>query len=68
MSTKYKATAIGEAYFITIIAVGWIDVFTRLRQKYVLITPMARICHKSASSELYSVRLRVWILKHKKGT
>jgi len=30
MSTKYKATITGEAYFITITTVGWIDVFTWL--------------------------------------
>ncbi|MBE0390789.1 hypothetical protein BJQ96_00613 [Flavobacterium sp. PL0002] len=36
MSTKYKATTKYEAYFITITAVGWIDVFTRLNQKYVI--------------------------------
>ena len=34
MSTKYKATTTDEAYFITITTVGWIDVFTRLNQKY----------------------------------
>jgi hypothetical protein len=36
MSTKYKATTTDEAYFITITTVGWIDVFTRLNQKYVI--------------------------------
>ena len=35
MSTKYKATATEEAYFITITTVGWIDVFTRLNQKHI---------------------------------
>jgi hypothetical protein len=37
MSTKYKATVVGEAYFITITTVGWVDVFTRLKQRYILI-------------------------------
>ncbi len=33
MSTKYKASNVDSAYFITITTVGWIDVFTRLSQK-----------------------------------
>jgi len=33
MSTKYIATSIGDASFVSITTVGWIDVFTRLRQK-----------------------------------
>jgi len=37
MSTKYKALNIDQAYFITITTVGWIDVFTRLSQKMVII-------------------------------
>lgn len=36
MSTKYKATTTEEAYFITITTVGWIDIFTRLNQKYII--------------------------------
>lgn len=52
MSTKYKATAIGEAYFITITTVGWIDVFTRLRQKYVLINALIH-CQKERGLEIY---------------
>lgn len=42
MSTKYKATTTEEAYFITITTVGWIDVFTRLNQKYNIINPAAQ--------------------------
>ena len=34
MSTKYKATETDTAYFITMTTVGWVDVFTRLNQKY----------------------------------
>lgn len=45
MSTKYKATEIGEAYFITITTVGWVDVFTRVGQKYVIIDAL-RYCQK----------------------
>lgn len=37
MSTKYKAVEIDKAYFITITTVGWVDVFTRLSQKMVII-------------------------------
>jgi REP element-mobilizing transposase RayT len=37
MSTKYKALDIDQAYFITITTVGWVDVFTRLSQKMVII-------------------------------
>ncbi len=40
MSTKYKATTTDEAYFITITTVGWIDVFTRLNQKYNIINAL----------------------------
>nr|WP_316928524.1 transposase [Kaistella palustris] len=37
MSTKYKAPDINMAYFITVTVVGWVDVFTRLSQKMVII-------------------------------
>ncbi len=37
MFTKYRAMVIGEAYFVTITTVGRIDLFTRVRQKYVII-------------------------------
>ncbi len=40
MSTKYKATEIEKAYFITITTVGWVDIFTRLNQKYVIINAL----------------------------
>ncbi|MDQ1164573.1 transposase [Flavobacterium sp. SORGH_AS_0622] len=40
MSTKYKATTTEDAYFITITVVGWIDIFTRLSQKNVLINAL----------------------------
>ncbi|WP_418637457.1 REP-associated tyrosine transposase [Winogradskyella sp.] len=53
MSTKYKATIIGEAYFITITTVGWIDVFTRLKQKYVLIDALKH-CQEKRGLEIYS--------------
>ena len=40
MSRKYKATEIEKAYFITITTVGWVDIFTRLNQKYVIINAL----------------------------
>ena len=53
MSTKYKATTIGEAYFVTITTVGWIDIFTRPRQKYVLIKALQH-CQKERGLEIYA--------------
>ncbi|EOR30825.1 Uncharacterised protein [Elizabethkingia meningoseptica] len=40
MSTKYKAKEIEQVYFIMITTVGWVDVFTRLNQKYVIINAL----------------------------
>jgi hypothetical protein len=57
MSTKYKATVIGEAYFITITTVGWIDVFTRLKQKFVIIDSL-KYCQKERGLEIYAPRYR----------
>ena len=51
MSTKYKATTTDQAYFITITTVGWIDVFTRLNQKYV-ITNALRHCQEKKGLEI----------------
>ena len=53
MSTKYKATTIGEAYFITITTVGWIDIFTRLRQRDILIKAL-QYCQKERGLEIYA--------------
>ena len=53
MSTKYKATEKDVAYFITITTVGWIDVFTRLRQKYVIINAL-KYCQQHKSLEIYA--------------
>ncbi len=53
MSTKYKATAIGEAYFVTVTTVGWVDIFTRLQQKYVLINALKH-CQKERGLEIYA--------------
>ncbi len=40
-------------YFITITTVGWIDVFTRVQQKYVLIDSL-RYCQKEKGLEIYA--------------
>ncbi len=53
MSTKYKATELDSGYFITLTVVGWIDVFTRLKQKYVLINAL-KYCQKHKGLEIYA--------------
>jgi REP element-mobilizing transposase RayT len=52
MSTKYKATTTEEAFFITITTVGWIDVFTRVNQKYVIINAL-QYCQQNKGLEIY---------------
>ena len=51
MSTKYKATVVGEAYFITITTVGWIDFFSRLKQRYILLDSL-KYCQKERGLEI----------------
>jgi REP element-mobilizing transposase RayT len=53
MSTKYKATTTEEAYFITITTVGWVDIFTRLNQKYVVINALQH-CQQNKGLEIYA--------------
>ncbi len=53
MSTKYKATTTEETYFITITAVGWIDIFTRLNQKYNIINAL-KYCQQNKGLEIYA--------------
>lgn len=53
MSTKYKATMPDVGYFITITAVGWIDIFTRVRQKYILVDSL-RYCQQQKGLEMYA--------------
>ena len=53
MSTKYKDATTEDAYFITITTVGWIDVFTRLNQKYV-ITKALKYCQEHKGLEIYA--------------
>ena len=53
MSTKYKAVTTEDAYFITITTVGWIDLFIRLNQKYI-ITNALRHCKENKGLEIYA--------------
>ena len=53
MSTKYKATDSSSVYFITITTVGWVDIFTRLNQKNVIIDAL-RYCQKHKGLEIYA--------------
>ena len=53
MPTKYKATDINSAYFITLTTVGWIDIFTRLNQKHVIINAL-KYCQSNKGLEIYA--------------
>jgi REP element-mobilizing transposase RayT len=53
MSTKYKARTTEDAYFITITVVGWIDVFTRVNQKTILIEAL-QYCQQNKGLEIYA--------------
>jgi REP element-mobilizing transposase RayT len=52
MSTKYKATIPGKAYFVTITAVNWVDIFTRLEQRMVLVNAL-NYCVNNKGLEIY---------------
>jgi len=53
MSTRYKATAPDKCYFITITTVGWVDVFTRINQKYVIIDAL-KYCQDKKGLDIYA--------------
>ncbi len=53
MSTKYKATIPDKAYFITITCVNWIDIFTRLKQRYVIINSL-KYCQTHKDLEVFA--------------
>ena len=53
MSTKYKATMPNTAYFVTITTVGWIDLFTRLSQRNILVESL-KYCQKEKGLEIYA--------------
>ena len=40
MSDKYKIKEIDKAYFVTLTAIGWIDVFTRKNHKLLVVEIM----------------------------
>ena len=40
MSTKYKATMPDTGYFVTITIVGWVGIFTRLKQRCIIINAL----------------------------
>lgn len=53
MSSKYKATDIDAAYFITITTEGWVDVFTRLSQKMIIIDSL-RYCQAEKGLSIFA--------------
>lgn len=53
MSTKYKATEPEGVYFVTLTVVGWIDVFTRPKQKAGIIESL-QFCQKEKGLEIYA--------------
>ncbi|WP_452219415.1 transposase, partial [Lacinutrix salivirga] len=53
MSTKYKATMEDTGYFVTITTVVWVDIFTRLKQRYVIINALD-YCKKQKGLEIYA--------------
>lgn len=53
MSTKYKATTLGKAYFITITTVNWVDIFTQLQQRYLIVNSL-NYCIKNKGLEVYA--------------
>jgi REP element-mobilizing transposase RayT len=56
MSTKYKATIPGKAYFITTTTVNWVDLFTRLEQRMLLVDALNYCCeHKGLEIYAYCI-------------
>lgn len=53
MSTKYKAIQPDTGYFVTLTTVGWVDVFTRLQQKDMLLKSLG-FCQKEKGLEIYA--------------
>jgi REP element-mobilizing transposase RayT len=53
MSTKYKANVPGKAYFITITTVNWVDIFTRLKQRYLIVNSI-NYCIEHKGLEVYA--------------
>lgn len=53
MSTKYKATVPGKTYFVTIVAINWVDLFTRREQRMVLVDAL-NFCVEKKGLEINS--------------
>lgn len=52
MSTKYKATIPSKAYFLTITTVNWVDLFTRLDQRMIIVNAL-NYCIEAKGLEVY---------------
>ncbi len=52
MSTKYKATELETPYFITCTVVDWIDLFTRLNHKQIIVDSLEH-CQKTKGLDVY---------------
>jgi len=52
MSTKYKATELETLYFITCTVVEWIDLFTRLNHKQIIVEAL-EYCQKNKDLDIY---------------
>ncbi len=52
MSTKYKATELETSYFITCSVVDWIDLFTRLNHKQIIVEALD-YCQKNKALDIY---------------
>ena len=53
MSTKYKVTISDTGYFVTITIEGWVDIFTRLKQRYIIINVL-NYCQEQKGLEVYA--------------
>lgn len=53
MPSKYKATEKDTGYFITITTVGWVDLFTRLSLRNVIVNSL-QYCIENKGLELYA--------------
>ncbi len=52
MSDRYKISEQDKAYFITMTVVGWIDIFTRKEQKFIIIDSL-KYCQQNKGLEIY---------------
>jgi REP element-mobilizing transposase RayT len=53
MSTKYKATMPGKAFFVTITTVYWVDLFTRVSLRTILVNAL-NYCSRNKGLEIYA--------------